>query len=134
MRRLIRYAEENFDCEFGPQKAFFELPQRGGDVVRGIYRSYVIRGPDYYRLQDWMIDNVLQPLMWDTDGEGLLYWRLPDRFEVQLDGETYTLRTRICVLRRGALDEQIAKDAMHTEGADDIKTLASITLPVRLYR
>ncbi len=102
IQRLIEVAEQYFDCHHGEQKAFFEWPQRDGESLRFIYASYVIRGDDLKELEQWMIDSVLLPLFEATDGQGMLYWRLNECFQVGITERAgsvdYTLRTRIVVV------------------------------------
>ena len=99
IQRLREVAEQYFDCQHGVPMAFFEIPQRDGEDIRVIYVTYAVRGPDVFDLEQWMIDNVILPLMEKTDGQGKLYWRLAECFDMSLDTDgLYSLRTRIGVL------------------------------------
>ena len=115
--RLIVVAEEFFDCSFGPEQAFFEWPQRDGDTIRFIYCSYVVRGDDLKKLEQYFIDEVLAPLAEKAGDEGRLYWRLDTCFEVQLDTSDgrYTVRTRIVVVDKD-LNEVRLPDEIKPEG------------------
>ncbi len=116
IQRLIEVAEQYFDCHHGEQKAFFEWPQRDGESLRFIYASYVVRGDDLKKLEQWMIHNVLLQLMQATDGQGMLYWRLNECFQVTLDSDKlYTLRTRIVVVDKD-LKAIWLEDVMKIEG------------------
>lgn len=116
MKRLLDWVEMHFDCELGPARAFFEVPQRSGDPVRIVYHTYVVRGDKLDDLIEWMLDNVFRPLARETKHEGLLYWRLPDCFEVQMIDDEYYLRTRIAVRSRDDLDRDISSPARKPEG------------------
>ena len=95
--KLIDYCDINFNTQWGPSMAFFEIPQAGGEPVRAIYVTYRGRGNDRAELMDWMMDKVLVPLK--EAGAHYLYWRLTDRFELESNEEgEWSLRTRIAAL------------------------------------
>lgn len=113
--RLRIVAEEYFDCTHGEPKAFFMLPQRGGEDIMVIYVTYVIAGDSLADLEQWMINEVLHPLSLKAGDEGRLYWRLPTCFDIALiDGE-YHLRTRLAVLD-GDLNPVRLDDVLKEEG------------------
>lgn len=95
-----------FTCIQGEPKAFFELPQKDGSVVRGIYVTYAIRGRILEDAKQYFIDKVITPLAEKaTDVDELqaeaagpfLYWRLPKRVDVEFMDNYYVIRTRIAV-------------------------------------
>lgn len=116
IQRLVEITEQWFDCSPGLPMCFFELPQRYGDDIRLVYVTYVIRGPALLDLEQWMIENVIIPLAEKTDGEGKLWWRLPQYYEVTLEqDQLYTLRTRIAVTDK-RLNVVTLPDVLKVEG------------------
>ena len=125
--RLIEAFENNFICEQGPPKAFFELPQKDAKPVRGIYVVYAIHGESENEAELWFVLNVLQPLMKKAgvgpNGEqGYLYWRNEEKIDVsQLpvgygDPKRFVIRTRLCVFD-WRLNVIRIDDAVKAEGA-----------------
>jgi len=120
---LIDRFEGRFVCTQGEPKAFFEIPQRGGDSVRGVYVVYSVRGKVLDEVRDYFIKEVIEPLheKADTDndtddiGGPFLYWRLASRLEVRQDGNWFTIYTRICVLDDN-LNSIVLPDVAKTEG------------------
>ena len=103
IHRLVTIAEDLFDCDHGPEKAFFTFPQRDGEDIFVPYKTYSVRGMDLQLMEQWFIDEVLVPLSVQEDIEAgalRLYWRLRTCFDVELDTTDgmYTLRTRLAVL------------------------------------
>ena len=112
--RIIQAFEDDFRCELGPAKAFFELPQRGypGNPVRVIYVTYAIQGTDLQKVEGWFFEYVIDVLREKTGGDGYLYWRNPERVlvypiktktltsgaQVVRDPIIYKIRTRFAVL------------------------------------
>lgn len=96
---LIDYCEEHFDCEVGPPKAYFELPQRDGkDPVRVTYVVYAVQGPTYGACEEWLLEHVFEPLEKEAGDDKLLYWRLPEMFQVEPLRDGVKVRTRLMVL------------------------------------
>ena len=96
---LIDYCEEHFDCEVGPPKAYFELPQRDGkDPVRVTYVVYAVQGPTYDACEKWLLEHVFEPLEKEAGDDKLLYWRLPEMIQVEPLRDGVKVRTRLMVL------------------------------------
>lgn len=117
---LIDYLEQHFRCEHGERRAFFEMPAPGGNVTRVIYVSYVVNGPDWGSVEDWMIDNVLKPLVEKAGENTWLYWRLEECFEVRTEDDRIQLRTRIGVLDKDLNAVEIT-ECMKPEGDSVIR-------------
>ena len=111
MKNPIDCAERNFMCKIGPAKAFFEF-----DGVRAVYVAYAAGGSDSERLNDWMIDGVLKPLL--EKGGHYLYWRLPEKIEFRHpsdDADLYRIYTRIAVLDKD-FNSVLISDMVKPEG------------------
>ncbi len=119
---LIDRFENRFACTQGEPKAFFEIPQRGADPVRGVYVVYSVRGLVLDEVRAYFIKEVIEPLAMsaasdnDTDviGGPFLYWRLAEKLEVRQDGKWFTIYTRVCVLDDNL--DSIVLDIAKTEG------------------
>ena len=70
MKALISYVEASFDCEVGPETAFFDQ----GDQRR-VYVSYVGRGDTKSELTKWMREIFYKLII---VGGVKLYWRMTD--------------------------------------------------------
>ncbi len=101
---LIELFEGRFACTQGEPKAFFEIPQRGADPIRGVYVVYSVRGLVLEEVKAYFLNEVIVPLeeraQSDSDNIGgpFLYWRLAEKLEVRQDGKWFTIYTRVCVL------------------------------------
>lgn len=113
---LIDYCEEHFDCELGPPRAFFELPQREGkDPVRVIYHVYAVQGPTYADCEAWLLEHVFEPLQQRAGDEARLYWRSEDKISVEPMRDRVKVRTRLAVLKKidqVILEEQVTREGM----------------------
>lgn len=118
MSELIDYAEENFDCQFGPTRAYFELPQVSGHAIRVVYVVYCASSPAQSSTNKWMLDNVLKPLK--VAGGEYLYWREPQQIrEYEVDGRFYTY-ARIAVLD-ASFNPVLINEMVKPEGAPVIR-------------
>ena len=113
IERLTMVAEDEFDCQLGQPRAFFELPQRIGEDIRVIYVTYAFRGDELDRLEQAMVD-VLDRLSKKAGDDARLYWRLSPAFHVELVDEQYYLRTRLAVLDCN-LDPVVLDDVVKRE-------------------
>jgi len=120
---LIEMFEDRFDCKPGERKAWFEIPQKGGETIRGIYVVYSVRGQVLADVRQYFIKEVIVPLavkaqlnvQVEDPAKPFLYWRLAERLEVRQDGVWFTVYTRICVLD-GNLESIVLPDIVKTEG------------------
>jgi hypothetical protein len=110
--RAIEYAEESFRCLFGEPRAFFEIPQRGGDAVRVVYVVYALCGSDRASLENALI-RTLRALK--EDGGEFLYWRNLERIVLSKIDGLYRIWARIAVLNKD-LDPVVLSDAVKIEG------------------
>lgn len=118
--RIIEGFESFFDCQPGPPRAFFELPQRVGDSVRVTYVVYAITGQDLSDMEQWFFARVIDPLRYKAGTGSFLYWRNSERVSVSVrsvDGAKtqYVIRTRLAVFDRD-LHEIRIHDAIKPEG------------------
>lgn len=125
---LIGLFEERFVCTQGEPKAFFEIPQRGGDPVRGVYVVYAVRGKILVEARDYFIKQVIVALaekavsyrddpdsVLDDIGGPFLYWRIADKVQVTFEDGWFKIYTRICVLDDN-LDSITIDDMIKQEG------------------
>ena len=113
MNKAIEYAEENFRCLMGEQKAFFEIPQRNGEPIRGIYVVYALRGRDEEALERAMVASFRK--LKEMGGE-YLYWRNEEKVSLGQDGDgLHRIRARIVVFDRD-LRPIVWDDAVKIEG------------------
>lgn len=104
-QRIIKGFEEAFRCMDGQRLAWFELPQRDGEIIRGTYVVYAAVGPDLDKLENWFFDVVVNPLLDKAGPGGYLYWRHPERVTAySAADDQYVIRTRITVFSN-SLDE-----------------------------
>ena len=108
--RIIIAFEKVFRCVDGQRCAWFELPQRDGERIRGTYVVYAAVGRNLEALEAWFIGKVVGALAEQAGNSGYLYWRRPERVEVYeaQDGE-YVIRTRIAVFNEGL--EEVSIDS-----------------------
>lgn len=120
--KLIDAFEDRFVCMQGEAKAWFEIPQREGDPVRGVYVVYVVKGRDLEDVKTYFVNTVIIPLASkalrpDKDGP-FLYWRKTNRVEVTREGEEFKIYTRICVLDDNlesiVIDKMVKKEGQLT--------------------
>ena len=120
---LIKMFEDRFVCTQGEPKAWFDIPQRGGDPVHGVYVVYAVRGKDIEDVKAYFIKEVLVPLgekaLGDNSTEQIggpfLYWRLSDKVQITYDAGWWKIYTRICILNDN-LDPVIIDDLVKREG------------------
>lgn len=121
---LIGLFEERFVCTQGEPKAFFQIPQRGGDPVRGVYVVYAVRGKVLVEARDYFIKEVIVALaekaqavdeLTDQLGGPFLYWRIADKVQVAFEDGWFKIYTRICVLDDN-LDSVTIDDMVKQEG------------------
>ncbi len=115
---LIDFCQEHFDCETGPPRAYFELPQRdANDPVRLSYVVYAVQGPTYEACEKWLLENVFEPLEKEACDEARLYWRLEDMIQVETFRDHVRVRTRLAVLDKN-LNQVYIADKVVTEGRE----------------
>ena len=117
---LIEMFEDQFVCMAGERKAWFEIPQKGGESVRGIYVVYSVRGTVLDDVRRYFIDRVIGPLVvaasnTDKPNTRYLYWRMEERLQVREDHGWFTIYTRICVIDND-LNSIVLPDIVKTEG------------------
>jgi len=120
---LVGLFEERFVCIQGEPTAWFDIPQRGGDPVRGVYVVYAVRGKVLVEARDYFIKRVIVALAEkaatdnDTDDIGgpFLYWRIADKVQVTFEDGWFKIYTRICVLDDN-LDSITIDDMIKQEG------------------
>jgi len=128
--RIIDAFERAFITEYGPARAFFQIPQRNADPVRVVYVVYAAMGPDLDKVHDWFFEHVVDPLISKAAG-GWLYWRNPERVlaygsNVVRIGEDkghtplYKIRTRLAVLDM-ALNPVTLGDPTKHEGVNMVQ-------------
>ena len=115
MNKVIAYAESNFRCLLGEPKAFFEIPQRDGDIVRVIYVVYALACLEEGVLEPAMIRTLSK--LKEMGGE-FLYWRNPEKVDIRQDDDgthKYRIYTRIAVLNKD-LEPVVLDDEIKPEG------------------
>ena len=113
---LIGLFEDRFACIQGEPKAWFQIPQRDGDSVRGIYVVYAVKGKVLVEVRDYFIKQVIIPLAEKAQNEPFLYWRMASQVDVSKDRDFFKIYTRICVLDNN-LNPVIIDDMIKTEGS-----------------
>ena len=117
MSKLIDYAEDNFDCQFGVPQAYFDIPQTDGNTIRVIYVVYCASSDDPNATNEWMLESVLKPLR-DAGGK-YLYWRHKDQIEEYLENGRFYTYARIAMLDND-LNPVVITTAIKAEGEPGI--------------
>lgn len=116
--QLIGFCKENFQCERGSPQAYFEFPhpEKDGEIVRVDFVTYIINAQTAHGAAEWMLENVLKPLVEKAGPNPRLYWRLEEKFRLSAyANQRFDLYTRIGVMTKGFEPVEI-EDMLRREG------------------
>jgi len=119
LSEIEMHARDLFTVFDGPPRAYFELPTPGGNITRGIYKSWALSTDDPN-----LVDELFEKLKLHLDalkemGGVVLVWRRYPEYSIDGGGDRHQLSARFMVFD-GQLDEIMWPVGTHC--ADGIPT------------
>jgi len=108
VRRLINFAENNFQCVLGEPRASILI-----DDVCVPYVVYAAQSKLPIKLEQWLLQEVFAPLL--EKGGCRLYWRSEEKIDLSSDEEMYRIWMRVAVLDKSGSQVRL-EDRIKPEG------------------